>query len=129
MSIPVPHIIEVAIPLPLEQTFLLTAGIDPAQELLALERKLLEHGIVPSPFVRFPGLVADARVIGTARKLGLIPLGSDAWLAKGELPQDGSFILVHGNGNEPRGIEKFLAYLDRQPPARFLSLAANFTGE
>jgi hypothetical protein len=115
--------------LPLDRTFLLTAGVDPARELLALERKLLARGIVPSPFVRFPGLVADSRVIATARDLGLIPLGSDAWLAKGEVPRDGSFILVHGNGNEPRGIEKFLAYLDRQPTARFLSLAANFTGE
>jgi hypothetical protein len=41
-------------------------------------------------------------------ELGLIPLGSDAWLAKGGIPVAGSFILVHGNGNEPGGVRRFL---------------------
>jgi len=91
----------------LEHNFLLTAGTDFLQEVLNLEVKLLERGLVPSSFFRFPGLVADGTLLGTLRDLGLIPLGSDAWLAKGEQPLPGSFILVHGNGNEPQGIKKF----------------------
>ena len=39
---------------------------------------------------------------------GLIPVGSDAWLAKNEVPSAGSIVLVHGNGNEPVGVEKLL---------------------
>jgi hypothetical protein len=38
---------------------------------------------------------------------GLIPVGSDAWLAKNQKPQNGSIVLVHANGNEPYGIKQF----------------------
>ena len=92
---------------PLAQTFLLTPGLDRRREILSLEQNLLEHGVVPSVFFRFPGLVADQGAMDLLRELGLIPVGSDAWLAKGELPRLGSIILVHGNGNEPAGIKKF----------------------
>lgn len=94
--------------LPLGRNFLLTAGIDLDREILATEQFLLEEGMVPSPFFRFPGLVSDQRSISRLAQLGLIPVGSDAWLAKGEMPREGSFILVHGNGNEPAGIRHFL---------------------
>jgi hypothetical protein len=108
---------------PLAKTFLLTPGLDRRQEILALERLLLERDVLPAPFFRFPGLVADEAAIQLVRELGLIPLGSDAWLAKGELPRDGSIILVHGNGNEPAGIRRFhqlrqQAGLLRQLPLR-----------
>ncbi len=92
---------------PLSQTFLLTPGLDRRREILALEIQLLERGVLPSIFFRFPGLVADDAALGLLRELGLIPLGSNAWLAKGETPRDGSIILVHGNGNEPAGIRRF----------------------
>lgn len=94
---------------PLERTFLLTPGTDLEREALATEVLLLENGIIPGPYFRFPGLVADGTLIRKLKELGLIPLGADAWLAKGETPQAGSFILVHGNGNEPPGIKKALA--------------------
>lgn len=34
----------------------------------------------------------------------LIPLGANAWIAKNEPIKEGSFILIHGNKNEPEGI-------------------------
>jgi len=89
---------------PLNRNFLLAPGIDFDREVLETERLLLENGQVPAPFFRFPGLVADERLIKRLRELALIPVGSDAWLAKGELPHKGSIILVHGNGNEHSGI-------------------------
>ena len=45
------------------------------------------------------------------KNYGLIPLGADAWLADMEKKHQaltlspGGIILVHGNSNEPRGIQ------------------------
>ena len=61
-------------------------------------------------------------------ELSLIPLGSDAWLAKGEAPRKGSFILVHGNGNEPKGVKLLLPIL-RNKEFRLLPLPAAFAGK
>ncbi|MBN1547875.1 MAG: hypothetical protein JW902_14590 [Syntrophaceae bacterium] len=93
---------------PLHETFLLTPGINFKKEILLTEAMLLGKGLLPSIFFRFPGLVSDRRLIRQLRKLSLIPVGSRAWLAKGESPAEGSIILVHGNGNEPQGIDLFL---------------------
>jgi hypothetical protein len=97
--------------LPLTRNFLLTAGVNFDREVLATEVLLLERGLLPSPFFRFPGLVAAGPLLERLRELSLIPLGSDAWLAKGEAPSAGSFVLVHGNGNEPKGIARVLPLL------------------
>ncbi|MCM2358783.1 MAG: polysaccharide deacetylase [Geobacteraceae bacterium] len=110
---------------PLTRNFLLSPGIDLEREVLATEQLLLESGLTPSPFFRFPGLVADAKALEQLRQLSLIPLGSDAWLAKGEEPRNGSFILVHGNGNEPAGIARALPLL-RDRGLRLLPLTAAF---
>jgi hypothetical protein len=91
------------------------------EELLA-EQLLLEHGQLPSVFFRFPGLVSDKALIHCLGNLGLIPLGADAWLAKGEQPQLGSIILVHGNGNEQPGITQMMQWLDRKD-VKWLPLA------
>lgn len=112
---------------PLDRTFLLTTGVDLQQEVLATEVAMLENGLVPSPFFRFPGLVADALLLKKLRQLSLIPVGSDAWLAKGEAAIGGSIILVHGNGNEPQGIKKLLPLL-RQEHLRLLPLRQAVTG-
>jgi hypothetical protein len=96
---------------PLGRNFLLTPGTDFSSEVLELEKLLLSRGVVPSPFFRFPGLVSDAATVARLRELSLIPIGSDAWLAKGESPRKGSFILVHGNGNEPKGVKLLLPML------------------
>ncbi|MBI5598719.1 MAG: polysaccharide deacetylase [Deltaproteobacteria bacterium] len=99
---------------PLTEDFLLTRGVDFEKEVLDNESLMLDSGITPSPFFRFPGLASDGRTMKKLKELSLIPVGADAWLAKGETPSDGSIILVHGNGNEPRGIEKLLEFYKRE---------------
>ncbi len=114
---------------PLERNFLLTPGTDFEREVLATETLMLENGLIPSPFFRFPGLVADGNLVGKLRALSLIPVGSDAWLAKGEVPKKGSFILVHGNGNEPQGIVRAVPLLRQEQGGRLLPLRAAFAGQ
>jgi hypothetical protein len=99
---------------PLEENFLLSPGTDFTAEALSLEALLLEAGLIPSPFFRFPGLVSNRRLIEKLRDLQLIPIGSAAWLAKGETPRSGSLILVHANGNEPEGIRLLQAFFAKQ---------------
>ena len=99
---------------PLEKDFLLKHKAEFMEEVLSLERLFLEYGLIPSPFFRFPGLVSDRQLIERLRELHLIPVGSNAWLAKGEPPQAGSIILVHANGNEPEGIRLLLSFYDKQ---------------
>jgi hypothetical protein len=102
---------------PLEKNFLLAQKVNFADEVLRTERQMLELGLPPSPFFRFPGLVSDQRLIGELRDLCLIPIGSNAWLAKGESPKTGSVVLVHANGNEPEGIHLLRSFYDRQKDA------------
>ena len=66
---------------------------------------MVSYNIAPSPFFRFPGLVSDQTLIEKLKDFGFIPLGINAWLAKGEKVQDGSFILVQGNSNEKAVID------------------------
>jgi hypothetical protein len=96
---------------PLPRNFLLRPGTDLEAEILRTEQAMLEHGMVPSVFFRFPGLVSDRQVFDRVVAHGLVPVGSDAWLAKGQRPAEGSIVLVHGNGNEPIGIADFLRLL------------------
>ena len=111
---------------PIETNFLLTPGIDLDEEIFSTEIHLLKSGLVPSVFFRFPGLVSDSKLVRRVRELGLITLGADAWLNIGQLPKNGSIILIHGNGNEPGGIEKLNTILDQaessSQKAKFLSL-------
>jgi hypothetical protein len=112
----------------LDRNFLLTPGIDFEREVLTTERLLLERDLIPSVFFRFPGLVADGKLVRKLRELSLIPVGSDAWLAKGEIPKKGSIILVHGNGNEPQGILKALPLLRKAGHVKFLPLTEAIVG-
>ncbi len=75
---------------------------------------MIEEGVTPSPFFRFPGLVSDRTIFRKVNGYGLIPLGSDAWLGKNQWPKNGSIILLHGNGNEPIGIHRFFKLLDNE---------------
>jgi hypothetical protein len=94
--------------LPLKKNFLLESGTNIDDEVLQTEVLMLENNIIPSVFFRFPGLVSDRKLVEKIIGFGLIPLGSDAWLAKNQWPEQGSIVLVHANGNEPVGINKFL---------------------
>jgi hypothetical protein len=93
--------------LPYGDTFILTPGLDPEDEIFNVERLLIANGEVPSVFFRYPGLVSDADWTERLHKAGLIPLGADSWLALGQKPGPGGVILVHPNGNEPAGLAIF----------------------
>lgn len=87
--------------------FLCLPGTDVMQEILETERALLLNGLLPSVFFRFPGLVSNAGLLRlVVLEAGLIPLGTDAWVANGKLPIAGSIALLHGNGNERHGIRR-----------------------
>jgi hypothetical protein len=96
---------------PLKKNFMLSPGTDINSEVLNTEIALLQKNIIPSLFFRFPGLVSDHNIYNRILDLGLIPVGSDAWLAKGQWPKNGSIVLIHANGNEPLGVKEFINLL------------------
>jgi hypothetical protein len=96
---------------PLKENFLLEPGTDINFEVLETEKAMLKNGLLPSVFFRFPGLVSDQQLVYRITDFGLIPIGTDAWLAKGQQPQAGSIVLIHGNGNEPVGVNDFIKLL------------------
>jgi hypothetical protein len=97
---------------PLWKNFLLGVGSNLEEEILLNEIAMLEAGLVPSVFFRFPGLVSNRVLFAGVTGYGLVPLGSDAWLGKKQWPVAGSIILVHANGQESVGIRRFLWILD-----------------
>ena len=99
---------------PLTENFLLEPGTDLSFEILGTEIAMLQHGFLSSVFFRFPGLVSDHQVVDSVISYGLIPIGSDAWLAKGQPVNKGSIVLIHGNGNEPVGIKDFIRLLQTE---------------
>ncbi len=98
----------VSLKAPLKENFLLEPGTDINYEVLETEQAMLRNGLLPSCFFRFPGLVSDQQLVTAITNFGLIPIGTDAWLAKGQQPQNGSIVLIHGNGNEPIGVTDFI---------------------
>lgn len=100
--------------LDVNHNFMREVGINPLAEVLGLEQMLVEQGVTPSVFFRFPGLVSSPELVETLERLHLVAVGSDAWLAKGEQPTPGGIILIHANLNEPLGVELLLKWLARQ---------------
>jgi hypothetical protein len=97
---------------PLKRNFLLEPGTDINYEVLETEKAMLKNGLQPSVFFRFPGLISDRQLVNKiTADFGLITVGTDAWLAKGQQPQAGSIVLIHGNGNEPVGVADFINLL------------------
>ncbi|WP_235012478.1 polysaccharide deacetylase family protein [Pedobacter africanus] len=101
----------------ISHNFLLEPGTDLQSELLLLESAMLEQGLIPSVFFRFPGLVSSQQLVNKVTSYGLITIGSDAWLAKGQQAQPGSLVLIHGNGNEPIGVQDFIKLLASETAA------------
>ena len=95
----------------LKHNFVLSSEENLIQDVLDLEVELLKRGVVPSPFFRFPGLVSDKNSMNIVANLGLIAIGSNTWIAKGEKIKQDSIILLHGNKNEPKGVDVFLKEL------------------
>ena len=100
--------------IPLKENFILEPNTDVNSEILNTEIALLEHGFRPSVFFRFPGLISDNAIVDKVVEYGLIPIGSDAWLAKGQPIHSGSIVLIHGNGNEPLGVKDFIELLQNE---------------
>lgn len=98
---------------PNDRNFLLITGTNIENEVLGNEIFMIESGLTPSVYFRFPGLISSRAIVEKLASWGLIPVGSDAWLAKGETPRAGSMILIHGNGNEPAGVQRFFQYLNQ----------------
>ncbi len=97
--------------LPDDANFLLSKGVDPDEEILDTERLLIANGETPSLFFRFPGLVSSDPLMLAVSRFHLVTLGADAWLAIGQKPGHGSIVLVHPNGNEPKGLAVFASDL------------------
>ncbi len=95
----------------LKHNFVLLKNEHFIKDVLDLETALLQNGALPSVFFRFPGLVSDKKRVLQVCSLGLITIGTNAWLAKGEKIKEGSIILLHGNKNEPKGVDIFLRLL------------------
>lgn len=89
---------------PINEHFLSLLKIELIDDILSLEKMLIQKGETPSVFFRFPGLISSHDTVLEVRHLGLIPIAADAWLAKGQQAKPGSIILVHGNSNEHKGI-------------------------
>ncbi|SDK74266.1 hypothetical protein SAMN04487898_111105 [Pedobacter sp. ok626] len=102
---------------PLKTNFLLEPGTDLNFEILGTEIAMIQQGLLPSIFFRFPGLVSDQQVVTKLLSYGIIPVGSDAWLAKGQTANSGSIVLIHGNGNEPLGVKDFIQLLKNKQAA------------
>lgn len=100
----------------LANNFLLLPGTNVSKEILDTEKALLNQGILFSDFFRFPGLISSPRLISQVTDFGLIPIGTDAWLAKGDKIKQGSIVLIHGNGNEPLGVKAFTKLLQEEAP-------------
>lgn len=69
------------------------------------EQRLIEKGVTPSIFFRFPGLIADEGLMRALReRYFLIPFPPMRGSQNQRL-ENGSLILIHGNKNEPLGID------------------------
>ncbi|MFC2074245.1 hypothetical protein ACFLR3_03235 [Campylobacterota bacterium] len=67
---------------PIENNFINLEGVDFKKEVLENEKFLIQEGRIPSVFYRFAGLVSNEKDLKClVEELGLIPIGSLAWLA------------------------------------------------
>lgn len=96
-------------------TFILTPWLNLEDEILDVEKKLLEKAQIPSIFLRYPWLISNEKIFKkTIYKYWLIPLWSNTWLAKWKRIKDNSIILIHWNKNEPAWIKIFNKILDKK---------------
>ncbi|MEO5344797.1 MAG: hypothetical protein H7834_00285 [Magnetococcus sp. YQC-9] len=108
------------------ENFFLANGSDPQCEVLALEWELIRRGVTPPPFFRFPGLVSSSGLLKELTELGLLVIGCETVVADGAPIRSGGIILLHGNGNEPRGVDFFLHHLRSPKKIQLVSLPELF---
>lgn len=108
--------------------FMKASNVNITQEVLKLEKILIENGQAPSVWFRFPGLAYDKKTIQKITEMGLLPVGSNAWIAKKEKIKPNSIVLLHGNGNERKGVELYFSFLNSKAGEKLLpiKLSAGF---
>ncbi len=102
---------------PVRGGFLVNPRVDFTGEVENQAACMRRNGIFNTPFFRFPGLVFNSVRLKQLGGMGFVALGADAWLAKGQRVRNGSIILVHGNGNEKRGVRLLFRYITRKEKA------------
>ncbi|MFH0792517.1 MAG: polysaccharide deacetylase family protein [bacterium] len=96
-------------------------------DTLRTESLMLEYGIVPTVYYRFPGLIHDEAHLGKILELDLLPIDCESWMSaigsnqppSRVPPRDGSILLLHGNGNEHSGITVMNDWLTSNPTWKF----------
>ena len=105
---------------PVSDDFLNNPKVDFRYEVLHNVNVMRNHHLVVSKYFRFPGLRHNKQRLTALAKMGYVSLDADAWLGKGlwrakssQQPiKNGSIVLIHGNGNENKGVvDKFINYL------------------
>ncbi|MCX5750161.1 MAG: polysaccharide deacetylase family protein [Candidatus Saganbacteria bacterium] len=96
---------------PVDRDFLNNPKINFKYEVEENLKIFKKYGLKPSKYFRFPGLRSNKKRLKELAEMGYIPLGANAWLAKGQKIKNGSIILVHGNGNELQGCLMLINYL------------------
>lgn len=89
-------------------------------DLLENEEWLISQGETPSVFFRLPGLLYVSQTKMFTKAVQLIPVGAGAWLSKGQKPQLGDIILIHGNQNDPKGISLLEKLIKNNPEIKWL---------
>ena len=55
-------------------------------------------------------MISNEKIYNKLLDYGLIPIGSDSWISKGQYPKSGSIVLVHTNGNNKKGKNRFIRW-------------------
>ena len=97
---------------PIDHDFLNNPKVNFKYEVEENLKVFQNYGLIPSKYFRFPGVRSNRKRLKELEEMGCIPLGANAWLAKGQKIKNGSIILVHGNGNEPQGCVMLIQYLN-----------------
>jgi len=97
--------------------FMTAEDVDMRDEVTDLERLLLSQGALPSTLFRFPGLTWNETRLADINDMSLVALDADAWIAKGQPVKDAGVVLLHGNGNEPIGVDWFLEQMEEREAA------------
>ena len=93
-----------------KSNFLLIKGTNIKNEVFKTEELMLNEGLKMSIYFRFPGLISNEKIYNKLLDYGLIPIGSDSWISKGQYPKSGSIVLVHTNGNNKKGKNRFIRW-------------------
>jgi hypothetical protein len=92
------------------------AGKWPVEDFIAditnNEVTMIERGILPSCFFRFPGLTYGPEHIEALAKLNMLPLDCEMWMGQKDVPS-WPLILLHSNGNVDIEVRMFRKFLER----------------